>query len=221
MLWEHVPGQAPTLIDLEDLFGVPSVVSVALGLNNVFPSAVVGFHSYVGPSEPTPVWWDKNAGPIELSTLSQSGFGEAYGVNDAGTIAGWSTDVSGNRLACTWTAQNLQIQSLGTLGGPTSDARAINGTGHLAGVADVAAGVGHAFHWTQAAGMQDLHLGASGTSIALGMNNSDEVVGELDPGTGGTLQLEAFAGLPRPAHTYCPGCPAPTMDSRPPSMTSE
>ena len=138
---EHQTSLPAILIDLENISFQGAPTSVALGVNNLFPSAVVGSHT-IAPNQPTPVLWELS-GRTTLPTLAggAGGIGEATGVNGAKVIVGWSRDASGTKLACRWTATpGWTVQSLGTLGGPSSSATRINEIGTIVGRADVAAG---------------------------------------------------------------------------------
>jgi probable HAF family extracellular repeat protein len=184
LLYEHVAGQNPEYFDIDTVNA-----STALGLNSLYPSDVVG---YVGDStQPWPTLWQKDAPPASLASVSNpsdTGRGMAYAVNNYRVIAGWSDDGAGNNVACFWSPSAWHARSLRTLGGPSSEARAINDSGNLAGLADVAPGTSHAFLWNATdSKMTDLHMGP-GTSEAHGINMFDEVVGQLDPGTGAAAQ---------------------------------
>jgi probable HAF family extracellular repeat protein len=82
------------------------------------------------------------------------------------------------------TAQATQIAprhatgaDLGTLGGTTSDATAINESGLVVGKSKTAAGLTHAFRWTSGTGMVDLGtLGGTGSDAA-DVNNAGVIVG--------------------------------------------
>ncbi|MGC5172094.1 hypothetical protein ACLQ2Q_15735 [Microbacterium sp. DT81.1] len=69
------------------------------------------------------------------------------------------------------------IRDLGTLGGASSGAVAINAFGHVAGDSATAGGSTHAFRWTPSVGMQDLGTLGGETSVAAGMNARGQVIG--------------------------------------------
>jgi len=206
VMWEHRATKPPTLVNLERDYCEAAPESSALGINNT--SWVVGVHSS-GPDQVSPVLYEMT-GCTALSTLPEmSGlppsYGEAWSVNDSGTIVGWSVDDSGNRRACRWTSPLgvWEVASLGTLGGLTSAAFRISQSGTIVGRADIADGVEHAFLWTTSAGMQDIHSGP-GASVAHGVNWYDEVVGELIPAGqpasafrwSSSAQMQVLPGLP-------------------------
>jgi len=207
VLWEHRAAHTPTLVNLERDYCDGTPFSSARGINNT--SWVVGFHSSGEHAQPSPVLYEMT-GCTALPTLPEmSGlppsYGEAWSVNDSGTITGWSADDSGNRRACRWTSPlgGWEVASLGTLGGLTSAASRISQSGTIVGRADIADGVEHAFLWTTSGGMQDIHSGP-GASVAHGVNGYDEVVGEFSPAgqppsafrwTSST-QMQVLPGLP-------------------------
>jgi probable HAF family extracellular repeat protein len=78
---------------------------------------------------------------------------------------------------CTLVPTDYSVTDLGTLGGISSQAFAVNASGEVTGVSDVGGGIKDAFLWTAAAGMQDLgSLGGSG-SIGTAINTAGNVVG--------------------------------------------
>ena len=104
------------------------------------------------------------------------------GVNDLGQMAGWykrtATDVN---KAFVWT--NGVITDLGTLGGPSSVAWAINNAGQAVGRADRprkgSNTVFRAFLWTAADGLKDLgSLSGRDRAQARDLNETGWVVGE-------------------------------------------
>jgi probable HAF family extracellular repeat protein len=212
VLWEHRAAHTPTLVNLERDYCEAAPFSSALGINNT--SWVVGFHSFDEPDHPSPVLYEMT-GCTALPTLPEmSGlppsYGEAWSVNDSGTIVGWSVDDSGNRRACRWTSPLgvWEVANLGTLGGPTSAAIRINQSGTIVGRADIADGVEHAFLWTTSAGMQDINRGPA-ASVAHGVNGYDEVVGEL-----------SFEGQPSSAFRWTPSPDIQVLEGLPGSLGS-
>lgn len=69
------------------------------------------------------------------------------------------------------------ITDLGTLGGASADARAINDSGQVVGASATASGDTHAFLWTATGGMKDLGTLGGTFSRALGINSLGHVVG--------------------------------------------
>ena len=78
---------------------------------------------------------------------------------------------------------------LGTLGGLSSGANALNTAGHVVGAAQNGAGDYRAFRWTSTSGMVDLGTLGGLSSSASDINDSDQVVGAATTGAG---QSHAF-----------------------------
>ena len=92
-------------------------------------SEVVGF----GGSAAVGFYWSRVTRMVLLQTLggSQSA---AFGINNSGAIAGFSTNASGAIHAVLWPDKSSAPQDLGTLlGGTNSYSQAVNSVGQVAG----------------------------------------------------------------------------------------
>jgi probable HAF family extracellular repeat protein len=194
ILWELTNFPTSPFTETFDLNGLAHAnESVALGLNNIYPSHVVGWTAGGGTSPRQAIRWQKS-GVTTLPTLGGPG-AEAWAVDDGGHVVGWSQNPTGQWRACLWT--NNSPQDLGTLGGAQSQAVAMNSAGQVVGWAEESTGSRHAFLWTPGGTdgvaanpqMRDLHLAhvptskttieSFQTSTAIGINDGGHVVGEL------------------------------------------
>ena len=75
---------------------------------------------------------------------------------------------------------------LGTLGGTSSRAAAVNDHGQVVGVSNTAGGEQHAFSWTKKGGMVDLGTLGGTESRAVDVNNRVQVVGSSRTADGAT-----------------------------------
>lgn len=151
--------------------------------------------------------WNPRDGLRYLGTLGgASVFSYATGVNQALTTSGW-TDASDGSFALrpvAWVAG--VIQDLGTLGGASATALAMNAAGDIVGESDTATREVHATLWPLEGGIMDLDTtaGPFRHSVANAMNASRTVVGQARFGdqshgfawtaTGGMQDLGALAG---------------------------
>ncbi|HEX3457302.1 MAG TPA: hypothetical protein VHR97_05050 [Candidatus Baltobacteraceae bacterium] len=74
-------------------------------------------------------------------------------------------------------AAKYTVADLGTLGGPYSNARAINAAGEVTGIASRSDGSAHAFTYTVAGGMVDIGSLGGTTAVGNGINRSGDVAG--------------------------------------------
>jgi probable HAF family extracellular repeat protein len=79
--------------------------------------------------------------------------------------------------------QNARMVALGTLGGKTSSAQAINSRGQIVGSSTTARGTSHAFLW-QSGRMRDLGTLGGKQSSALDINDNGQVIGSSTTASG-------------------------------------
>jgi probable HAF family extracellular repeat protein len=137
--------------------------------------------------------WDSSHGMQDLNTLSGLDSqiplaSQAVAINNSGQVAGnlqtityqisgsTAYPVPGPTLAFVWDSSH-GMQDLGTLGGTSSQALAINDSGQVVGEAQTASGDYHAFEWDNSHGMQDLGTLGGTQSGAGAINASGQVVG--------------------------------------------
>jgi probable HAF family extracellular repeat protein len=117
----------------------------------------------------------------DLGVLAGGDWSSAYGINNSGTVVGYSSLISGNFRAFVWTSQS-GMQQLGTFGGLNSYATAINNGGEVIVYASLSSGYEHAF---SAVGTVMTDLGTlGGSSFAYGINDSGAIVGYSWPTNG-------------------------------------
>jgi probable HAF family extracellular repeat protein len=152
----------------------PGGVSSAYGINNA--------GQIVGESEPdmnsrayASAW---NNGKLStMGTVGGGGLGIALKINDAGDIVGYSANARGEERPTLW--KNGSPVDLGTLGGSSGAARAINSRGQIVGTSDAPYGAGlttHATLWYRGA-MTDLGTLGGAYSRAGAINSSGQIVG--------------------------------------------
>jgi probable HAF family extracellular repeat protein len=135
-----------------------------------------------------------------------------HGINDAGHTVGTAANSQQINLPFVW--RDGALVDLGTLMPDASSgqgiARAISENGLIAGssVAPFPAGPGgvdHAFFWSKAEGMIDLTPNSVAGSIARGVNDAGQVVGEISGPSGGAFVWSAAGGI---TMISLPGAPA-------------
>jgi probable HAF family extracellular repeat protein len=172
---------------------------------SVYPAAVNNKGVVVGsylPGPPATGWhafkWTQRGGFVDIhsSLYLESG---ARDINDAGTVVGYVKVDPDNTHAALWAVFPPLVADLGTLGGLSSAASAIDSIGTVVGWSANARGGTEAFRRTTA-GMAS--LGAGNASTATGISNQGRIVGTWYPTTSGSQGLtvlgSALTGLPSP-----------------------
>lgn len=120
------------------------------------------------------VRWDASGALTDLNPPGS--ISEALGINDKGDVVGWVIAASTSAShAYLWRHDGVQID-LQTLGGPTSQAFAVNDALAVVGVSDRRSPLPPvAFLWTPDTGMQNLGFGSN--SQALAIDDRNRVVG--------------------------------------------
>src|SRR5580700_3688539 len=139
--------------------------------------------------------WTASGGTKDLGTLSGATVSGAIGVNESGTVVGYS-NVKGqpatNFVAVQWSSAGA-ISNLGTLsGGSSSSAFEINSAGEIAGDSFLSSGVVDATSWTS---NKIKNLGGLSKAIftaGLDINDSGEIVGESVLSYGPPFTSRAF-----------------------------
>ncbi len=133
-----------------------------------------------GPASMRAVQWPGNANPQDLGTPLGYTRSEATATNEAGTVVGTALNITLNKRAMLFAA-NQGPTDLGTLGGGWSRATAINNIGQVTGTASTPAEESaeestHAFVWQNDV-MTDLGTLGGDVSIGKAINESGHVVG--------------------------------------------
>ena len=125
--------------------------------------------------------WTKSGGIKDLGTLSGGTVSGAIGVNDSGTVVGYSNvkgQLATNFVAAQWKSTGA-ISNLGTLsGGASSAAFEINSAGVVAGDSFLSSGIVDATSWTS---NKIKNLGSLSKAIftaGLDINDGGSIVGE-------------------------------------------
>jgi len=120
---------------------------------------------------------------IESSTVEEIGAINRFwlslqAINDRESIVGQLIDPFNSPFHAFIHTPDHQIRNLGTFGGPSSHAFAINEKNQVVGSADVNQQVTHAFLWDESSGMRDLGTLGGKRSVARDINNLGQIVGE-------------------------------------------
>lgn len=134
-------------------------------------------------------YWHNSTGMVDVGTLGGA-HAQALAINDAGWVTG-NAQIAGRSgashafLYSVWPGNGpiRPMQDLGTLGGPTSYGTAINMSNHVVGYSALG-GPSYGTHAFLYKGGKMIDLGSlnpgvisSDYSAALGVNNSDQIVG--------------------------------------------
>jgi probable HAF family extracellular repeat protein len=159
-LWINNYGDVAGCSDTQTSYGYPCTGLVA------------GQHAF---------YWSKATGMKDLGTLSGATVSGAIGLNDAGTVVGYSNvkgQLATNFVAVKWSPAGA-ITNLGTLaGGSSSAAFQINSAAVIAGDSFLSTGIVDATSWT---GSQIKNLGRLPNAIftaGLAINDNGRIVGE-------------------------------------------
>ncbi|HLK20209.1 MAG TPA: PEP-CTERM sorting domain-containing protein [Bryobacteraceae bacterium] len=137
----------------------------AMGINDA--GAIVGGNGQAFLSQ--------NGNSTDLGVLSGGNWSAAYGINNSGVVVGYGNTGSGAFRGFVWTA-GTGMQELGTFGGRSSYAMAVNSSGEVVGQACLLSGYANAFLEVNGV-MTDLGTLGGGNSYAYGINDGGEVVG--------------------------------------------
>jgi probable HAF family extracellular repeat protein len=206
--WSTAGRAPPATIDLGAPAGGSSSAQAINAAGQVAGTTVQNTPVAMGQFAFHPFVWTEGIGMFDLSTLALPGFFpvSASHVNALGQVAGSALSTSANpslgEHTFVWTPAS-GIRELGTLGGGTSRAAALNDAAQVAGSSNTEFGPSlrfpvalmrhHAFVWSAAAGMQDLGTLGGRSSDALALNALGQVAGTSDTANGTDLSVDPLA----------------------------
>ena len=115
----------------------------------------------------------------------------ALAVNDSGQVL---VETNFNDRAYLWTP-GAGLTDIGSLGGPSTIASALNNNGQVIGVSLTASGDSHAFVWSSNTGMIDVTGVLGSDALPFGINSLGHVTGSLNS-AGGSAQAQPFLWTP-------------------------
>jgi probable HAF family extracellular repeat protein len=156
------------------------------GINNAGQAVGEVYTIFYGPGEGIhrAAVWDLASGAVrELGTLGGPAGATAADINGRGDVAA-NQYLAPRSARVAVSLRNGTVRPLGDLGGHTSEARAINEIGEIAGMATTADGSSRPFLWSPVTGaMLALGIGGNAWGAAADVNNRGQVVGIVDDGT--------------------------------------
>jgi probable HAF family extracellular repeat protein len=176
------------------------VAGVAL---NIIPDPYTGDFGIFGATQAHAFLWTRSAGMQDLGTLGGTD-SAGFMINQPGQIAGWSfTNTIVNPTTGIPTLdpflwdKTAGMIDLGTLGGTTGQAYALNNRGQVVGQSNTQGDlVCHAFLWDKTGGMSDLGTLGGEDAVAIALNDAGDVVGQAGlPGSASCNQWPMHAFL--------------------------
>ena len=124
---------------------------------------------------------------------------QLLGVNDSDVAVGFYTDANGNNHGYEYNIGSSRFSSVTdpSLPGTSLTAAAINDEGDVAGIYTNSAGTTDGFLKTHHGQFIDLAVPGASSTMALGVNGSDEVVGTYTVGSGSSAQMHGFTWTPQ------------------------
>jgi probable HAF family extracellular repeat protein len=190
-LWTPAAGK------LKDLGTLGGNSSHAAGLNNA--GQVVGYADTVSGQSHATLWDKSKITDLIPASLSS----DAVAINSVGHIAGhfWNGSATHSYF---WTSSAGAVD-LGTLGGATTDARALNDSDLVTGASDSNNGKTQAFLWKSGTGLVDLGSDSEQSSVGRFINATGAVAGDMVNPSGDTKGFYFAAGT----RTLINGLPLP------------
>lgn len=137
--------------------------------------------SYINPTIYHGYLWDQASGMRNFLNTPDDSRASAKNINNLGQVVGSiDRDTAQNYYGAFFWDPTEGLTILGTLGGYSGTAEAINDLGQVGGRAARSDGLWHAFIWDETDGMREfLNMGETDSNVS-GMNNAGQVVGRID-----------------------------------------